>query len=142
MHHHHTRTAPPPRTRASVMAARASPPQHRILVVPNLPPLRNFIVCLRPSTAVCVIAGSNLGFPKAVKLRLVDLIIRILIVVVITASCADPKILELVALRHIPSMFVWSGGELGYERWSLSEGFSVLFDCLTFTFRFLSRGCG
>ena len=61
------------------------------------------------------------------KLCLADSIVHIiLIIVAITAPCADPEIFEIVALRQIPLlglMLIWSGGEVGYEHWSLSEHF-------------------
>jgi len=68
------------------------------------------------------------GIPQlAMKLRLADSIVHIiLIIVAITAPCADPEIFEIVALKQITLlglMFVWSGGEVGYEHWSLSEDF-------------------
>jgi hypothetical protein len=49
-----------------------------------------------------VIAGYDLGFPRAVELRLVDSIVHILVIFGVTASCEGPRIPELVGLGPMP----------------------------------------
>lgn len=106
----------------------AFPLPHRILELPALPPLRSPIVRLTVISRSMGDRRLRFGIPQlTMKLRLADSIVHIiLIIVAITAPCADPEIFEIVALKQIPLLgliFVWSGGDVGYEHWSLSEDF-------------------